>query len=273
LRNNILKKKEKEKFTYVNKFPFSIFVIPMAEKTTAPSCCQCCTAALAICVTCSRHFCWDHLGQHRKVYERYLDDINQPLSICLNEFDRIENKLRSDIDQWEKETIREVKNSADQARRSLDAYINNYRANFNEESANLRDVLSTSSRDTLLNHLEKLQIEYGRSLNELRLVKLYDRGQMLDIETKNATREQVTIGGSSQIAPQESDRYVAQTSLGDRLIKEPLAKANVGSYWSMGGSNEQLLIQEYETQQLTLFDSHGNRGVSMTWHYDVVVSS
>jgi hypothetical protein len=41
----------------------------------------------------------------------------------------------------------------------------------------------------------------------------------------------------------------------------------------MGGSNEQLLIQEYETQQLTLFDSHGNRGVSMTWHYDVVVSS
>jgi hypothetical protein len=136
----------------------------------------------------------------------------------------------------------------------------------------MRDILSTTNRNMLLYRLEKLQIEYGRSLNDLHLVRLYDRGQMLDIETKNATREQVTIGGSSQTAPQESDIYVAQTALGDRLIREPLAKATVGSYWAMGGSNQQLLIQEYETQQLTLFDSHATRGVSMTWHYDVVVS-
>jgi len=40
----------------------------------------------------------------------------------------------------------------------------------------------------------------------------------------------------------------------------------------MGGSNTQLLIQEYESQQLTLFDSHGTRGTSVTWHDDIVVS-
>jgi len=244
----------------------------MAEKTSHPSCCQCCTAALAICITCNRQFCWNHLDQHRQTYEKYLDETNQPLSICLNEFERIENKLRSDIDHWENETTDEVHNSASQARRTLDAYINSYRAHFNEETSNLRNILTTTNRNTLLTRLEKLQIEYGRSLNDLRLVRLYDRGPMLDIETKNSTREQVTISGSSQIAPQECGGYIPQTSFGDRLIKEPLAKATVGSYWAMGGSNTQLLIQEYESQQLTLFDSHGTRGTSVTWHDDIVVS-
>lgn len=95
---------------------------------------------------------------------------------------------------------------------------------------------------------------------------------MLDIDTKNLNNEQRSLRASSQIAPQESDRYIPQSSLGDRLIKEPLAKTSVGSYWAMSGSNQQLLIQEFESQQLTLFDTQGTRGVSITWHYDLVVS-
>ena len=191
----------------------------------------------------------------------------------MNEFDRIEIKLRSDIDQWEKDTIQEVKDSADQTRRTLDAYITIYRSQFDEGSANLRTILSASNRDALLVRLEKLQIEYGRSLNDLYLVKPNDRGHMLDIEIKNTTKEQATINRSLQIAPQESDHYVPQTSLGDRLVREPSAQTNVGSYWAMGGSSEQLLIQEYQAQQLTLFDSNGNRGVSMIWHNDTFVST
>lgn len=244
----------------------------MAEITNPPSCCQCCIAALAICVTCTRHFCWQHLGQHRQIYEKYLDDINQPLSICLDEFRRVENQLRSNIDRWEQETIEEVKNSANHTRSRLDAYVNSYRAHFNEESAHLRDNSSNISRETRLHRLEKLQMDYERSLNELDLIKLYDRGQMLNIETRNNIREQVPRANSSQLDAQEADRYIPQTALGDRLIKEPLAKTPVGSYWAMGGSNQHLLVQEYETQQLTLFDSQGNRGTSMTWHYERVVS-
>jgi hypothetical protein len=243
----------------------------MAERSSNPSCCQCCTTSILICVTCHRHFCWIHFGEHRQLYERYLDDTNQPLSICLNEFERIENKLRSDIDRWENETISEVQKSANNARRGLDAFINSYRAHFNEESANFRHILSTTNRDILLSHLEKLQIEYGHSLNDLHLVKFQDRGVMLEVEAKNATREQVTISRSSQLAAQESDVYVAQTSLGDRLIKEPIARATVGSYWAMGGSDQHLLLQEYENKQLTLFDRYGTRGVSMTWHYGLAV--
>lgn len=244
----------------------------MNDTTTLSSCCQCSTTALAICITCRRCFCWQHLEQHRSCYENYLDRIDQPLTNCLDEFHRIEDKLRLDIDRWEKETIQEVKNSASKTRRSLDAYLNSYRAHFIEESTCLRDSSSTSNRETRLHRLETLQLDYERSLNELRLIRHHDRGPMLDIEARNSMREHITLDTSSQTAPEEPGDYIPQTSLGECLIKEPLVKAPVGSYWAMGGSNQHLLVQEYETQQLTLFDSQGNRGVSTTWHYDIVVS-
>lgn len=237
-----------------------------------PSCSKCCIRALATCITCNHYFCWNHLGLHRQIYENYLDNTDEPLSKCLDEFKEIENKLHSDINRWENETIDEVRYSANQARHTLDAFISSYREHFNEESSNFRGTILAINRETILSRLEKLQIEYERSLKDLYLVKLYDRGQMLDIETKTTSTEQVRMKGSSQIAPQESDRYVPQSSIGDRLIKEPLAKTAIGSYWAMGGSNQQLLVQEYENQKLTLFDTQGTRGISMTWHYNLVVS-
>ncbi|CAF1388235.1 unnamed protein product [Adineta ricciae] len=242
----------------------------MGERSNHPSCCKCSVSSIAICVTCKNHFCWNHFEQHREAFIRYLDDVNQPLSACLNEFEHIETKLYAEIDKWAVETVAEVHKSADRARRSLDAYINSYRACFNDEAPNLRGI-STANRDHLISRLEKLQKEYECSLKDLRLVKLYDRGQMLDVETVNTTREQVTVRGSSQISPQEADIYVAQTALGERLIREPAARTSVGSYWAMGGSNEHLLMQEYENNLLTLFDRHGTRGASMTWHYDLAI--
>ncbi|UJR37257.1 hypothetical protein I4U23_029966 [Adineta vaga] len=223
----------------------------MTDRNNNPSCCKCSTTSIAICATCNHRFCWQHFGQHCETYIRYLDDTNQPLSVCLDEFELIENKLRADIDAWVRETIEEVHKSANQARHSLDAHINSYRAHFNDESMHLRDIALLTNRDALISRLEKLQLEYERSLKELRLVKIYDRGQMLDIETINPTREQLTIRGSSQTYPQQADVYIAQTTLGERLIREPLTKITVGSFWAMGGSDQHLLLQEYENKQLT----------------------
>ena len=242
------------------------------ESSPHPSCTQCCTPSIAICVNCNRQFCWTHFGEHRRSFENYLSNDAQPLSACLTVFDATEKKLYADVDRWEHETIGDVRKSADQARRSLDAHLNSYRAHFNEESSALQRFLSASNREHALNRLEDLQVEYGNSLKNLRLVKHSDRGNLIEIETKNAIREQATLGGSSQSAPQECGVYVAQTILGERLVKEPQARAAVGSYWAMGGSDEHLLVQEYENNQVTLFDCRGTRGVSMTWHYDLAVS-
>ena len=244
----------------------------MTEHVPRASCFRCCAPSIAICVNCNRQFCWSHFNEHRRTFENYLNNEEKPLSACLADFESIEKKLYTDIDHWEHATISETRKCADQARRSLDAHLNSYRAHFNEESSLLQRSPAAGSRDHLLNRVEELQVEYGNSLSNLRLVKHIDRGHLIEIETKNAVREQTTLGGSSQTAPQECGVYVAQTTLGDRLAREPQARAPVGSYWAMGGSDQYLLVQEYENKQLTLFDCHGTRGVSMTWHYDLAVS-
>ncbi|CAF1266635.1 unnamed protein product, partial [Didymodactylos carnosus] len=151
---------------------------------------------------------------------------SQPLSTCLAEFQPIEDKLRASIENWRREMINE----------------------------NL--VNASTNREFLPNQLEKLQIEYGRPPADLHLVRHHDRGPMLELETRNSTREQVSISCTSQVATQECGVYVPQTALGEYLIREPTAKSSVGSYWAIGGSSEYLLVQEYETNQLTLFDRH-----------------
>ncbi|CAF1261999.1 unnamed protein product, partial [Didymodactylos carnosus] len=193
---------------------------------------------------------------------------SQPLSTCLAEFQPIEDKLRASIENWRRETINEVNQSADQSTRTLDAHIHTYRSHSDEESWNL--VNASTNREFLPNQLEKLQIEYGRPPADLHLVRHHDRGPMLELETRNSTREQVSISCTSQVATQECGVYVPQTALGEYLIREPTAKSSVGSYWAIGGSSEYLLVQEYETNQLTLFDRHGTRAASMTWHYNLV---
>ncbi|CAF4814897.1 unnamed protein product, partial [Rotaria socialis] len=50
-----------------------------------------------------------------------------------------------------------------------------------------------------------------------------------------------------------------------------ITESCVGNYWAMGASDEYLLAQEFENKQLTLFDRHGRRGISMIWHHDVVI--
>ena len=246
----------------------------MAKNFTNPSCCECCLSSIAICTTCYSHFCWQHFVQHRQTFEKYLNNACQPLSQCLNEFQPIEDNLRSAIDRWEDMAKNEVHNTAARTRRRLDAYIQSYRSHFEEESSDLRQMLlSTASRDQILSRLEKLQMGYERSVNDLFLAGRYDRGPLLSIEAKNTTKERISISGSSYASPQEADDYIAKTTFGDRLIKEPLAIANVGSYWAMGGSDRDLLVQEYESNNLTFFDFHGTKGISMTWHYDLVVSS
>ena len=128
----------------------------MAENTINPSCCQCNATSILICVTCTHLFCWQHFSEHRLMYERYLDDVNQPLSSCLNVFKLFKDKLHSDIDHWENKTINEVKSSASKARGALNAHMDTYLTHFKEQTSNFRDILSTTNRDSILKSFRKI---------------------------------------------------------------------------------------------------------------------
>ncbi|CAF1390990.1 unnamed protein product [Rotaria sordida] len=228
--------------------------------------------SVAICVACNRHFCWTHFCEHRKIYEKYVDDAcnhQQPLSKCLVEFEHIENKLRSNIDNWERQAIEDTRQSADDARRILENHIKHYRSHFEEESSTIIDNRSTN-RDAQLIQLEKLHHEYGHALENIHIVQHYDRKRTLEIETTSPIKESFSSDPWNQVST-SCGPDIPKTRLGRRLIEKPLAESSVGNYWAIGASDEYLLAQEYENKQLTLFDRHGRRGISMTWHYDVVI--
>ncbi|CAF1321729.1 unnamed protein product [Rotaria sordida] len=230
--------------------------------------------SVIICVACNRHFCWNHFCEHRETYGKYVDDARnhqQPLSKCLVEFEQIENKLRSSIDNWERQAVEDTRQSADDARKTLENLIKNYRSHFEDESSTIIDSRSTH-RDAQLVRLEKLQNEYVHSLESIHIVPHYNQKRTLEIETISPIKESFSSNLWKEVSP-ICDPNMPKTRLGKRLIEEPLAESSVGNYWAIGASDEYLLAQEYENKQLTLFDRHGKRGISMTWHYDVVESA
>ncbi|CAF1395110.1 unnamed protein product [Rotaria magnacalcarata] len=228
--------------------------------------------SVAICIVCKHHFCWDHFREHRQIYEKYLDDADnkqQPLSDCLVTYKNIESKLRSTIDHWESQAIDDIHRSAENARKALANHIEHCRSHFEEESSTITGSKSTN-RDAQLIQLEKLQNEYGHSLENIHIIQHCDQRHTLDIETTNPVKETFSLEPWQNTA-QNYDSNMAITRLGKRLVEKPLTESCVGDYWAMGASDEYLLAQEYENKQLTFFDRHGRRDISMIWHHDVVI--
>jgi len=247
----------------------------MATKRAIIVCCDLCSKpSVAICVACDRHYCWDHFGEHRRTFEKYIYDARehqQSLSECLIEFEQVENELRSSIDDWKRNTIEKVHRTADDASDELETFIRNYRLRFEEESSMVINATPINSNAQIY-QIEKLQNEYGHALKSIRLVPHNDRQLVLEVQTINLKSERFPLQGSMQTGPYQADVFEPQSTLGKRLIKEPLTATAVGSYWTIAGSDTHLLVQEYENNQLKMFDRHGKRDISMTWYYLEVVS-
>lgn len=237
-------------------------------------CHLCCKPSLAICVGCDRHYCRNHFDVHRQIFEKYIDDARkQPESVseCLVEFQQLENELHLTIEGWKRNTIEEVHRAASKASNELNTLIRNHRVCFDEESSRVLNDTPINPDDQLI-QIEKLQSEYGHMLKSIRLIPHIDQGLTLEVQSVNLRNEDASLQDSIRTGPYEADVFEPQSVLGKRLMKEPSTTTRVGSYWTVGGSDTHLLVQEYENNQLTIFDRHGKRGISMTWHYSAVVS-
>ncbi|CAF3599214.1 unnamed protein product [Rotaria socialis] len=246
----------------------------MAEKRAGSVSCHlpCSTPSVAICVACNHHFCWNHFCEHRQIYEKYLDDARnnrESLSKCLMEVEDVANRLRVSIDNCERQGIEDIRQSADDVRKTLENHIKNCQSHFEEESLTITDHMSTNQNVQSI-QLEKLQNEYRHALESIHIVQHFDRRRSLDIETTNPTKETFSSESWKNVIP-FCNPDMPKTRLGKRLVESPLAESSVGNYWAIGASDEYLLAQEYENKQLTFFDRHGKRDISMTWHDDVVV--
>ena len=232
------------------------------ERNNFQSCYQCCRPVAAICVNCNDHFCRTHFNEHYQHFENYTRNSSKPPMTYLNQFKHVEEKILAEIDLWEKEKLLEIRKSAEEIRQSLDSYLSRIKHRFQAESSSLH-----GDDDRNINRFERLIIQYERCLKGIRLI----RGSTLEFHTRNFDREDVSRRNSLSAIAQQSDLYVPQTKVARCLTNEPSKQLPVGSYWAIGASDEHLIVQEYENQQLMVFNAEGNREFITYWPSDSVV--
>ena len=152
-------------------------------------------------------------------------------------------------------------------RRTLQAHLNNARSQFEEECQLLNHINVKENQEYLINRLETLHLEYRCTLDDLRLIKGPSAGASMEIQSVNSSHESPPM----HECPVQSGDYVPQSSLGARLLREPSAVVTTGGFWAMGGSDQYLLVQEYESSRLIVFDRSGQRCFFVEWATDVVV--
>ena len=233
-----------------------------------PSCFQCSRSSRVICVNCKRYFCLTHFCEHHQIYEDYFQDPNRSLRNFFEHSKLFESKCEQDINQWEEENINEIHRSANQVRRTLQTHLNNARSRFKEECQTLEYINSEDSHDHLINRLEKFHLEYHRALNSLRLTKSSLTETTIEIQSQYSHQEDSNLYDS----PCQSDNFIPQSSLAIRVLQEPSIVVSTESFWAMGGSDQYLLLQEYESNQLSSFDRYGQRCFSVAWPSDNAVS-
>lgn len=205
--------------------------------------------------------------------QKCIDDVrkqNSSISKCLAEFEPVEEKLRGDIEKWKNDTTKSVELAAEKAHAKWNTIVKNHRAQFEEASMVVIQTASTNF-DAQLIHIEKELTEYGATLNRIHLVSHNAQKIMLELRSIHPKDEKDPTESLVRVGPYQAGEFEPQSTLGKRLISTPSTETDVGNYWTIGGSDTHLIVQEYETNQLKMFDRYGKRDISMTWYYRDVV--
>ena len=80
--------------------------------------------AVLICEGCLENFCYKHVADHRQQLSKQLADVETSCNLmreALNEqtTDSNKNPLIQQIDQWERESIEQIRRAAEEARQSI----------------------------------------------------------------------------------------------------------------------------------------------------------
>ncbi|CAF0777189.1 unnamed protein product [Adineta steineri] len=102
-----------------------------------------------ICRGCSKDFCFQHLTEHRQILHRQLDEIINDhdqfqQTIIQQKQNPLNSTLMQQIDQWEKDSIEKIQQTAQQCRETLmkltQKSINDIEKEFIELSQKLKEI-------------------------------------------------------------------------------------------------------------------------------------
>ena len=111
------------------------------------------------CQGCSNRFCFDHLGQHRTDLSRQLEHIqndHDQLRQNINEQKRdpTQHILIKQIDRWEKESIDQIKQTAQQCREKWIDYSSGYLLQIEKKLKDLAEHIKKIQREEEVNEID-----------------------------------------------------------------------------------------------------------------------
>lgn len=238
------------------------------------NCSECPDPSAAICAACQSHYCLRHFVNHKEIFENLINNARQqPASIvhCLDKYEQTENDLRDQIQKWEEKTIEHIRQIAMKANSKLENLIKDYRVDFQENSIGILEDARKTPQVQMI-EIENLQHHYENTLKNIRFLSHHNREPTLEIKIIDPKNEDKTLTDMLFNESSQADIFIPQTSLGKRLMGKPFAQNSIGNYWAIGGSDMHLLVQDYERNELILFDRNGKKTISMTWHFKEAVS-
>ncbi|CAF1512149.1 unnamed protein product, partial [Rotaria sp. Silwood1] len=147
----------------------------MATSTGKPRCITCGKEkAIMKCGGCSQDFCFNHITDHRQELSKALDEIevNRDLfrqTLTQQTRDPKKHALIQQVDQWERDSINDIRKTAEEARQLLLAhtaeYLNEIEIKLNKLTNQLRE--SRQENDFYETDLRQWSEELTRLTNEL----------------------------------------------------------------------------------------------------------
>ncbi|CAF3383294.1 unnamed protein product [Rotaria socialis] len=141
--------------------------------------CVACQNGVATCSGCQKRFCLTHFTEHRQELDKRMGEVvheHNQLREALGSQDTV-HPLLSRIEDWEKVSIQKIKNTVEQARADLQAFLDRTKHRLVDSLGSIADQLKSSQAATV--YTENELDEWMKQLVELR--QMFEKPQNIEI--------------------------------------------------------------------------------------------
>ena len=142
-------------------FIFSLILIVNMETLISKGTCLLCekTREIYICQACSKHFCFDHLSEHRTNIQQqfeHLQNDHDQLQQQINDLkiDPTKHSFIKHIDQWEEESINKIQQQAKLSRTDWSDYLGRFLPIMEQKLNRLAEQIKEIHRENQLNETD-----------------------------------------------------------------------------------------------------------------------
>ena len=117
------------------------------------------------CIGCLQEFCFHHFVEHQQQLSKQLDEIEQHRNLLQQIINPQDDSLIQQVDQWERESIEKIKQTAQEIRQSVLAHTHENIISNGDKVDQLTEQMSKSSnifiQQTQISLIDKIQVQFS----------------------------------------------------------------------------------------------------------------